>query len=74
MLTAVWTAAVRNRPNSEAYRSACRSVEIMADAAYGILVKDSRTFTGNFFDDEGFLTAEGIADMDQYRLVDSKLW
>lgn len=45
----------------------CRSVDIMADAAYGILIKSPQSFTGNLVYDEDFLMNEGITDLDQYR-------
>lgn len=48
-------------------RKYCRSVNIMADAAYGILVKPPQSFTGNLVYDEDFLIKEGIIDFDQYR-------
>lgn len=48
-------------------RKYCRSVNIMADAAYGILVKPPQSFTGNLVYDEDFLIKEGIIDLDQYR-------
>jgi len=44
----------------------CRRPEIVADAARAILVRDSRTCTGNFFIDEEVLAAEGVTDFDRY--------
>jgi citronellol/citronellal dehydrogenase len=49
----------------------CRKPEIMADAAYIILTRDARNFTGNFVIDEEILKEEGVRDFDQ---VKSKLW
>ena len=43
----------------------CRKPEIMADAAYSILLKDI-SCTGNFFIDEDVLRKEGTTDFDQY--------
>lgn len=43
----------------------CRTVDIMADAAYAILTRP-KTFTGNFVVDEDILREEGVQDMDQY--------
>jgi citronellol/citronellal dehydrogenase len=43
-----------------------RKPEIVADAAYLILTKDSRQCTGNFFVDENVLRDEGITDFEQY--------
>ncbi len=45
-----------------------RKVDIMADAAYAILTKDSKTCTGNFFIDEEVLKEEGITDFDRYAI------
>jgi putative sterol carrier protein len=48
-------------------RKQSRTVEIMADAAYQILIKNSRTFTGNFVIDEHLLRQEcGITNFDKY--------
>ena len=44
----------------------CRTVEIMADAAYAILCQDARKCTGNFYLDEDVLRATGLKDFDQY--------
>lgn len=45
----------------------CRSPEIMADAAYSILCRDSKTATGYFFVDETVLREEGITDFKPYQ-------
>lgn len=47
----------------------CRKPEIMSDAAYVILCKDSKAFTGQFAIDDEVLTTAGISDMDQYACV-----
>ena len=44
----------------------CRYPEIMADAAYAMLTRDSNEFTGNFCIDDDVLRQEGITDFDQY--------
>ena len=44
----------------------CRIPDIMADAAYVILTKDSKTFTGNFAVDDDILKGEGITNFDVY--------
>jgi citronellol/citronellal dehydrogenase len=44
----------------------CRKPEIVADAAYAILGRDSRACTGNFFLDEEVLAAEGVTDFSRY--------
>jgi len=43
----------------------CRIPEIMADAAYIMLTRDARNFTGNFIIDEDILKEEGCKDMEQ---------
>jgi citronellol/citronellal dehydrogenase len=65
-LTAIDTAAVRNVLGGEAVAKACRSVDIMSDAAYVIFNRSSRECTGNFFIDEEVLRAEGVTDFDVY--------
>jgi len=44
----------------------CRKPEIVADAAHGILTRDSRACTGNFFLDDEVLAAEGVTDLSRY--------
>ena len=41
----------------------------MADAAYAILTKNSRSYTGNFAIDEDVLREMGIKDFSQYDWV-----
>jgi len=67
--TAIATAAVQNLLGGDAMMNASRKVEIMADAAWYILTKDSRGTTGNFFIDDEVLAAEGITDLDAYAVV-----
>ena len=50
----------------------CRKPEIVADAAYAILNRDSRKHTGNFYIDDEVLAAEGVADLERYALVPGK--
>ena len=47
----------------------CRTVDIMSDAAYIILTRDARYFTGNFVIDEQILYEEGVRDFEQYACV-----
>ncbi|RJF94896.1 NAD(P)-dependent oxidoreductase [Oleomonas cavernae] len=63
--TAIATAAV-SMLGGDAMVRASRKPEIMADAAYLILTKPSRGFTGNFCIDDEVLTAAGVIDLDQY--------
>lgn len=46
-----------------------RKPEIMADAAYVILNKDSKKLMGQFLIDEDVLKNEGMTDMDKYACV-----
>ncbi len=63
--TTIATAAIEvNFP--EAILKASRKPAIMADAAYAILCRDSRSVTGNFYIDETVLREEGITDFEQY--------
>lgn len=43
-----------------------RKPEIMADAVYALLCKDSKTVTGQFLIDENILRNEGITDFTDY--------
>ena len=63
-LTTIDTAAVRNKLGDKAGSS--RSAEIMADAAYAILIKEATEVTGNFFLDEEVLRSEGVEDFSHY--------
>ncbi|KAK7073002.1 Hydroxysteroid dehydrogenase-like protein 2 [Halocaridina rubra] len=63
--TAIITAATEFLGGETATRHS-RKAEIMADAAYIMLCKDSRIYTGNFAIDEGVLREEGVADFTNY--------
>lgn len=45
-----------------------RFPEVMADAAYAILIRDSRSFTGNICMDEDVLRDAGVTNFDAYRV------
>uniref|UniRef100_A0A915EVU3 Hydroxysteroid dehydrogenase-like protein 2 n=1 Tax=Ditylenchus dipsaci TaxID=166011 RepID=A0A915EVU3_9BILA len=47
-------------------KEACRKPSIVADAAYAMLSKNSKQYTGNFAIDEDILKSEGVTDFDQY--------
>jgi citronellol/citronellal dehydrogenase len=64
--TAIATAAVRNLVGGDAALAACRTPEIMADAAYAVLTRSSRACTGNFFVDEDVLRGAGVTDFARY--------
>ncbi|MGF1463854.1 MAG: SDR family oxidoreductase [Maricaulaceae bacterium] len=66
--TAIATAAIENVLAGSEGMKMCRTPEILADAAYAILTKPSRDFTGQFVIDDTFLYAEGVTDFDQYRV------
>jgi len=64
--TTIATSAIAfNMP--EIYQ-ACRKPQIVAEAAYLILTKGSKTITGQFFIDEEVLRAHGITDFSPYAL------
>jgi citronellol/citronellal dehydrogenase len=66
--TTIATAAIKNLLGGEAVMRASRKPEILADAAWLIFQKPSREFTGNFLIDDTFLGAEGVTDLDRYRV------
>ena len=67
--TAIATAAIKNALGGDAIMNISRSPEIMGDAAYVILTKDSREFTGNFCIDDNLLAENGVEDFSQYAEV-----
>ena len=67
--TAVATAAIKNALGGDSIMNISRSPKIMADAAYVILTKDSREFTGNFCIDDNLLAENGATDFSQYAEV-----
>jgi citronellol/citronellal dehydrogenase len=64
--TTIDTAAIRNLLGGAAAAAKARKPAIMADAAYAIVTRDSRSCTGNFFIDEEVLRAEGVTDFSAY--------
>ena len=67
--TAIATAAVQNHLGGDEIMKLSRTVEIMADAAYEILIKDSKEFTGNFCIDDIVLHESGVRDFSKYASV-----
>ena len=67
--TVIATAAVQNLLGGDTTMQGARTPEIMADAAYAILTKPSREFTGNFCVDEDLLRKEGVTDFSKYQAV-----
>ena len=64
--TTIATAALKNLLGGDAMIQASRTPEIMADAAYFILQRESSECTGNFFIDDEVLTMEGVYDFRKY--------
>ena len=65
--TAIDTAALAMIPGVDT--AACRTPEILADAAYAIFQRKAKDCTGNFFVDDEVLASEGINDLDKYSVV-----
>jgi citronellol/citronellal dehydrogenase len=65
--TAIDTAALQMIPGVDT--AACRTPEILADAAYIILNRESKSCTGNFFVDDELLASERITDLEKYSVV-----
>jgi citronellol/citronellal dehydrogenase len=70
--TTIATSAIKNLLGGERVMRMSRTPAIMADAAYLIFHKPSRSFTGNFLIDDTFLAAEGVSDFAQYRVEPSE--
>ena len=65
--TAIDTAALQMIPGVDT--AACRTPEILADAAYVILNRQSKDCTGNFFVDDEVLATVGVTDLEKYSVV-----
>ena len=63
--TAIATAAVDMLGGDDMMKGS-RKPDIMADAAYAIVTKDSGSYTGNFAIDEKVLQEVGVTDLDSY--------
>ena len=69
------TAAISNVVAGEEAFPHCRKPEILADAAYLILSKKSRDYTGNFCIDDVLLSHNGVTDFNKYRIdMNEPLW
>jgi citronellol/citronellal dehydrogenase len=64
--TLVATAAVQNLLGGDAAMAKSRKPEIVADAAYAVLTRDSRQYTGNLALVEDVLAEEGVTDLSVY--------
>jgi citronellol/citronellal dehydrogenase len=62
--TAIDTAALAMIPGVDT--DFCRTPEILADSAYIILNRESKSCTGNFFVDDELLASERITDLEKY--------
>lgn len=65
--TAIDTAALQMIPGVDI--AACRTPEILADAAYVILNREPKDCTGNFFVDDEVLASVGVTDLEKYSVV-----
>jgi citronellol/citronellal dehydrogenase len=65
--TAIDTAALQMIPGIDT--ATCRTPEILADAAYVILNRESKDCTGNFFVDDEVLASVGVTDLEKYSVV-----
>jgi citronellol/citronellal dehydrogenase len=65
-ISTIDTSAVRFVLGGDAMSNASRTPEIMADAAYVIFNKPSRSFTGRLLLDQLLLVEEGITDFEKY--------
>ena len=68
-LPGIWTAAMEMLGGGDAMKPQCRTVDIMSDAAYAILTRDAKKFTGNFYIDDEVLKEEGVKDFEKYSCV-----
>ena len=66
--TVIQTAALQMIPGIKPEH--CRTPEIMADAAYQILISEAATTSGNFFIDDEVLKRAGVTDLSKYSVVD----
>lgn len=67
--TTIATAAVRFALGGDAMMKASRTPEIYADAAYEVLIKPSRGYTGQTLIVEDVLEAAGVTDFSRYAAV-----
>jgi citronellol/citronellal dehydrogenase len=67
--TVIATAAVQNLLGGDEIVKGSRSPEIMGDAAYVILTRSSREFTGHFCIDDETLASAGVKDLSKYAMT-----
>jgi len=68
--TIIATAALQVIPGAKAERG--RTPEIVAEAAWHILTRNSRRTTGNFFIDDEVLAGAGITDLSRYSVAEGR--
>jgi citronellol/citronellal dehydrogenase len=66
--TTIATAAIKNLLGGDEMMRRSRRPEILAEAAYRVFTKPARSFSGQFLIDDTFLAAEGVADLEPYRM------
>jgi citronellol/citronellal dehydrogenase len=71
--TIIATAAVQNLLGGDEAMARARTPEILADAAYAVLVRDPASTTGNTFIDDEVLAEAGITDLSGYAAEGSDL-
>jgi len=64
--TAIRTAALMNKLGGQEAMAKSRKAEIMADAAYVILTKPARQFSGQFCIDDDVLVQNGVYGFSKY--------
>ncbi len=67
--TTIATAAVQNILGGDELMKKSRKPEIVADAAFYVLCKNSKEATGNFFIDDEVLAEAGITDLSKYNVT-----
>src|SRR4051795_10704335 len=68
--TLIATAAVQNLLGGETAMARSRKPELYADAAYAVITRPSREYTGNTLLCEDVLAEAGITDLDRYSYVE----
>lgn len=73
--TTIATAAVQNLLGGDALMKMSRKPEIIADAAFAIVLRSAASCTGNTFIDEDVLKEEGVTDFSKYAVdANAKLY
>ncbi|MFT4034997.1 MAG: NAD(P)-dependent oxidoreductase [Patulibacter sp.] len=67
--TTIATAAVNNLLGGAEMMAMSRTPEIMADAAYAIVTRDAREYSGRTAIDDEVLAEEGVTDLERYSVT-----